>query len=247
MSEGLTLVVPGTLTVGVDASAPGALHSDPAEAGFQGFEVDLMEAVAARLGLTYRYRGGLWAGLIDELRSGGLDAIVTAATVTEERRRTVDFSEPYFDYRLAIVARKGSGIRSPGDLAGRRLGARVATTAHEFVRRALDAGEVRAFHTNVEAYEAVRAGTLDAVVEDEPIAQWFVERDPLLELSSTIPGTDAQYAVMFRKGNDALRHAVNRALGELRAKGTYGQLYGKWFGAGRKPSLTSPAPPDPEA
>jgi polar amino acid transport system substrate-binding protein len=99
----------------------------------------------------------------------------------------------------------------------------------------------------VETYEAVCAGTLDAVVEDEPIARRFVERDPLLELSSTIPGTDAQYAVMFRKGNDALRHAVNRALGEFRTMGTYGQIYGKWFGAGRSPSLTPPAPPDPEA
>jgi ABC-type amino acid transport substrate-binding protein len=97
------LVEPSILTVGVDASAPGALHSDPSVPGFEGFEVDLMTEVAVRLGLTYRYRGGPWAGLIDELREGRLDAIVTAATITEERKRLVDFREPYLEWCLALV------------------------------------------------------------------------------------------------------------------------------------------------
>jgi ABC-type amino acid transport substrate-binding protein len=76
--------------VGVDASSPGALHSDPSAATFEGFEVDLMTDRAARLGLIYRYRSGLWAGLIDELREDKLDAIMTAATITESRKHLVD-------------------------------------------------------------------------------------------------------------------------------------------------------------
>jgi polar amino acid transport system substrate-binding protein len=230
MSEPLALIQPGALTVGVDASAPGALHSDPAAPGFEGFEVDLMTDVATRLGLAYRYRGGLWADLIDELRHGTLDAIVTAATVTEERKRLVDFSDPYFEYRLAIVVRRRSAMRTPADLARRTVAVRVATTAEQFVRSTVNAREVRTFHMNVDAYEAVRAGRVDALVDDAPIAQWFVDRIPELELASTVDGTDSQYAVMIRRGNEPLRRALNRALSEVRADGTYDRLFERWFG-----------------
>jgi ABC-type amino acid transport substrate-binding protein len=228
----LKLVEPGALTVGVDASAPGALHSDPAAPGFEGFEVDLMTEVAARLGLAYRYRSGQWAGLIDELRNGALDAIVTAPTITEERKRLVDFSEPYFEYRLAIAVRRGGAIRGLADLDGKRIAVRIATTAEEFARAKAKALEIRSYHTNTEAYEAVRAGVVDAWVEDGPIAQWFADRVPELELAGTIGATAAHYGVMFRKGNDSLRQAVDQRLAELRADGTYDRLYGRWFGRG---------------
>jgi polar amino acid transport system substrate-binding protein len=224
------LVEPGILTVGVDASAPGALHSDPSTPGFEGFEVDLMMEVAVRLGLTYGYRGGLWAGLIDELREGKLDAIVTAATITEERKSLVDFSEPYLEYRLSIAVRRGGGIRTLADLEEKRLAVRIATTAEQFVRTRAKAAEIRSYHTNVEAYEALRAGVVDAWVEDWPIAQWFVDRIPELELAETIEATEAHYAIMFRKGNDALRRAVDQVLAQLKADGTYDRLYERWFG-----------------
>ena len=235
------LVEPGILTVGVDASAPGALHSDPSAPGFEGFEVDLMTEVAARLGLTYRYRGAPWAGLIDELREGKLDAIVTAATITDERKRLVDFSEPYFQYRLGIVVRRHGAIRTLADLDGKRLAVRIATTAAQFVQTRAKAAEIRNYHTNVEAHEAVRAGVVAAWVEDEPIAQWFVDRLPELELVGTIEATEAHYAIMFRKGNDAVRRAVDQVLAQVKADGTYDRLYERWFGRGR---LTSRVPPN---
>jgi Bacterial extracellular solute-binding proteins, family 3 len=155
------LVQPGALTIGVDASAPGALHSDPSAPGFAGFEVDLMTEVAGRLGLRYRYRGGRWAGLIDELRQGRLDAIVTAATITEERKRLVDFSEPYLEYRLGIAVRRGSAIRTLADLGRKRLAVRIATTAEQFARARAQAAEILSYHTNVEACEALPGSRMD--------------------------------------------------------------------------------------
>jgi ABC-type amino acid transport substrate-binding protein len=228
------LVEPGVLTVGVDASAPGALHSDPSAPGFEGFEVDLMTEVAARLGVTYRYCGGPWAGLIDQLRAGKLDAIVTAATITDERKRLVDFSEPYFEYRLGIAVRRHGAIRSLADLDGKRLAVRIATVAAQFVQTRAKAAEVRSYHTNVEAYESLRAGVVDAWVEDAPIVQWFVDRLPELELAGTIAETEAHYAVMFRKGNDTVRLAVDHVLAQLKADGTYDRLFERWFGRGRQ-------------
>lgn len=188
-----------------------------------------MTEVAARLGLRYRYRGGPWAGLIDTLRDGRLDAIVSAATVTEERKRLVDFSAPYFEYRLAIAVRRGAAIRSLTDLDGKRLAVRAATTAEQFARAHATAMEIRSYHTNVEAHEALRTGLVDAWVDDGPIVQWFVNRLPGLELAGAIEGTEAHYAIMLRKGNEALRRAVDHTLAELRTDGTYTRLYARWF------------------
>jgi ABC-type amino acid transport substrate-binding protein len=165
---------------------PGALHSDPTAPGFEGFEVDLMTEVASRLGLMYRYRGGPWAGLIDELREGKLDAIVTAATITEDRKRLVDFSEPYFEYRLGIAVPRYGAIRTLADLEGKRIAVRIATTAAQFVQARAKAAEIRSYHTNVEVLEALRAGVVDAWVEDAPIARWFVDgSSPRVSKSST--------------------------------------------------------------
>ena len=226
----LHLIQPGFLTVGVDASSPGALHSDPSVTPFEGFEVDLMTDLAARLGLTYRYRGGLWAGLIDDLRAGKLDAVVTAATITEQRRRLVDFSQPYFEYTLRIAIRRASAIRTLADLQGQRVAVRVATTAEEFVRGAARAAEIRGYHSNAEACAALVAGVADAWVDDGPIVQWFVARIPGLELGECIAGTESQYAIMLRKGNDALRDAIDLALAAAKRDGTYERLYDRWFG-----------------
>jgi ABC-type amino acid transport substrate-binding protein len=218
--------------VGVDASSPGALHSDPSAAAFEGFEVDLMTDLAARLGLIYRYRSGLWVGLIDELREGRLDAIVTAATITESRKHLVDFSQPYFDYTLAIATRRGSAIRTLADLEGRRLAVRVSTTAEEFACGMARAVEIRGYHSNNEACEAVCAGLVDAWIDDGPIIQWFTARVPGLEPGESIAGTESQYGIMLRKGNDALREALDRALTAAKADGTYTRLYTRWFGQG---------------
>jgi ABC-type amino acid transport substrate-binding protein len=224
------LLEPGFLTVGVDLSSPGALHSDPSATPFEGFEVDLMTDVAARLGLVYRYRSGLWAGLMDRLREGQLDVIVTAATVTESRRRFVDFSAPYFDYQLAIAVRHGSAIRTLADLHGRPLAVRIATTADEFVSGMAGAAEIARYHSNDDVCDALRTGVVDAWIDDGPIVQWFAARIPGLQLAGSIAGTDSQYAIMVRKGNDALRDAIDRALADAKTDGTYARLYARWFG-----------------
>jgi ABC-type amino acid transport substrate-binding protein len=229
VSRMVDLVESGILLVGVDASSPGALHSDPSAMPFEGFEVDLMTDLAARLGLVYRYRSGLWAGLIDDLREGKLDAIVTAATITERRKQLVDFSQPYFDYSLAIATRRASAIRTLADLEGRRLAVRVSTTAEEFARGMARAAEILGYHSNDEACEAVCAGVTDAWIDDSPIIQWFVARVPELDLGESIAGTESQYAIMTRKGNDALRESLDRVLTAAKADGTFDRLYARWF------------------
>jgi len=81
---------------------------------------------------------------------------------------------------------------------------------------------------NTEAYQTLAAGKLDAVVDDVPIAKSFTKSD--LKLAGIIPNTEAQYGLVFKKGNDKLRDAVNYALKEIQADGTFARFYQKWFG-----------------
>ena len=226
-----SLLEPGILTIGCDASAPMPLHSDnPNSPDFEGFEVDLMKSVTSRLGLSVKYKSVLWSEIIDELRQGKIDAICTAATITAEREQIVDFSNPYLDFQLAVIINQQSQVLGFEDLEDRAIGVRLATSAEKFVRENAKAQEIHTFHMNIDAYEALRVGKVDAIVDDSPIAQWFVRSTPELKMITTIAGTDSQYAVMFRKGNDELREVFNKVLVQIEADGSYDKFYQRWFG-----------------
>ena len=215
------------MTVGLDASPALPFHTGhPGE----GFEVDLLGAIAARLGFSVRYESALWTKILAQLRERKLDMVCTAATITEERRKIVDFSRPYFEFELAIVTAGNNAIRGLRDLDGRALGVRTATTAEQFLRSNVRAKSIRVFDMNVDAYHALLAGELDAVLDDEPIAKAFEKRLPGLKVIATIAGTKMQYGMVFAKGNDGLRLAVDDALSQLDRDGTYTRLYRKWFG-----------------
>ena len=231
MDKITSLLEPGILTIGCDASAPGPMHSDnPNSPDFEGFEVDLMKSVASRLKLSIKYKSALWIDLVNELKQGKLDVICTAATITAERQGIFDFSHPYLECQLAVTVNNQSPIQNLGDLENKVIGAQLATIAEDFVRKNVKAKEIRPFRINVDAYGALRVGELDAIVDDSPIAQWFVMSTPELKLATHIAGTDFQYALMFRKGNDELREAVNNILTQIEADGSYDKFYKKWFG-----------------
>lgn len=224
---------PGVLTVGVDESPPPPLcFGLPGTPDFRGFEVDLLDAIASKLGVTLRCRSALWSKAFAELQSGRLEMICTAAAITAERCRVVDFSDPYFETELALVVRHDSPIRRREDLHNKAVGVRVATVAEEFVRGRCHPAVVRTFDLNVEAYQVLRDRGVDAVVDDRPIADYFARSVEGLGQASPLAGTGFKYGLVFARGNDRLRGAVNQALAELKADGTWEQFYRRWFSQG---------------
>lgn len=228
--HGATTAEAGVLTVGVDESPPPPLcFGLPDTPDFRGFEVDLLDAIASRLGVALRCRSALWSKAFAELRGGRLDMICTAATITPERCRVVDFSDPYFETELALVVRHDSLIRRGEDLENKAVGVRVATVAEEFVRGRCRPGVVHAFDLNVDAYQALRDRRVDAIIDDRPIADYFARSVEGLREASPLAGTALKYGLVFARGNDRLRGAVNRALAELRADGSWNRFYLRWF------------------
>jgi polar amino acid transport system substrate-binding protein len=218
---------PGSLLVGIDDAPPVPLQIGNPETGdFRGYEVDLLEALARRLDVTLAYQRAFWTAIVGDLAAGRLDVVCSAATVTQERRATVDFCRPHLSLTLAVVTRADD--RSGAVLGRRRVGVRVGTTAEAYTRAHGDGEPSQRSESNEELYAALAAGQLDAVVDDGPIAAHFARAVPGLQLSGPLPGSDAAYAIMVRKGNDALRNALDAALGGLEADGILRRLQARW-------------------
>jgi polar amino acid transport system substrate-binding protein len=220
-----------TLLVGLDYAPPAPMQMGSPETGdFRGYEVDLLRDVARRLGVQLRYRRALWSALIRELALGVLDIICSAATVTEDRRREVDFCRPHLALALAVV-RRADDVSSGVSLRGARVGVRRGTTAEAHVNSDGTAASVRLSESNEELYAALRAGEIDAVVDDSPIAQYFSTVVPGLHACGVVPGSDARYAIMVRKGNHGLRNAIDAVIDEMESEGTLRAFAARWLDA----------------
>jgi ABC-type amino acid transport substrate-binding protein len=217
-----------TLLVGLDDAPPAPIQiGRPATGNFRGYEVDLLEDLARRIGLQLRYRSSLWSVIVDELASGALDVVCSASTVTEERQLKVDFCRPHLSLTLAVVRRQEGmgGI----DLRGCCVGVRRGTTAEAHVRRDGTAASMRTSESNDDLYGELRNGAIDAVVDDSPIAGYFSRIMPGLRVAGVVPGSDAVYAIMIRKGNDGLRRGLDATLTEMERDGTLQALRERWL------------------
>jgi polar amino acid transport system substrate-binding protein len=221
------------LSVGVDESpAPPLCFGPPGTAEFRGFEPDLLEAIAGKLGLALRCQSVGWDQALAQLGNGRLDMLCRAVTITPERRRLVDFSDPYLETVLTLVVRRDSPIEGPGDLIGLSVGLRRATVAEEFVRKNCPAATVRTFERHGEPYRALADRAVDAVVDHAQIATYFARAEVGLRVSGTLAGTELRCGMLFARGNDPLRRAVNRALAELQADGTWKGFRRRWLSEG---------------
>jgi ABC-type amino acid transport substrate-binding protein len=224
-----------TLLVGVDQSPPPPLNFGlPGSDEFRGFEVDLTNTIAERLGLVVKYRSELWKVMLAELADGTMDMVCTAATITPNRREVVDFSDPYLDTQLALVARIDWPIHALEPLRCETVGVRIATTAEEFVRAHVPLERVRQFDLNTGAYAALRAEQVSIVIDDLPIASHFAAHIAGLGHPIPLPGTEAQYGYVFAKGNDVLRKRVNDAIRAVKADGQWRALCHKWIPSDRE-------------
>jgi glutamine transport system substrate-binding protein len=218
-----------TVRVAIDDASPAPMQiGDPDRGNFRGYEVDLLKEVARRVGFRLSFRRAPWSVIVHELAAGEVDLVCSAATVTSDREREVDFCSPHLDVSLAVVKR--AGLAADITLHGLRLGLRRGTTAETYVRQRMRIEPVRISESNEELYALLSAAELDAVVDDLPIAKWFSHQLPGLQFAGVLPGTEGAYAIMVGKKNHKLRREINRALAEIENAGTRRMLLMKWFG-----------------
>ncbi|SPF00639.1 transporter substrate-binding domain-containing protein [Streptomyces sp. MA5143a] len=198
----------------------------------QGFDVALIDLVAKDLGVKQdildtpfeNFKTGAF------LNSGECDLAAAGMTITDERKKNVDFSDPYFDATQAVLADKGAGINSFADLKGKKVGAQAQTTGEDYAKsQGLDPVS---FESSDAVLNGLRSGQVDAVVIDYPVVQgWLKDKAnaDAFEVADNI-NTGEQYGFTVKKGNTKLLAAINKALSEARSDGTYRELYEKWIG-----------------
>jgi len=215
----------GSLTVGSDIPFP------PFEQGrapnYDGFDIELVREIAKRLELRPVIRDTPFDTIFRDLAQGKFDMVASATTITDERERTVDFSNPYYDAKQSLLVRQGSDVRSVEELGGKTVGAQDGTTGADYAKEETDARTVRTYESYDDAFNALVAGQIDAVIVDLPAGQEAVKQKQGLEVDRI--DVDERYGFAFGRNADELREEVNRVLGEIKEDGTYERLYRKWF------------------
>jgi polar amino acid transport system substrate-binding protein len=224
-----TLVTPGVLTVGSDTSFPPfeSMAGDVAE----GFDVDLMAAIATEMGIESKFQTEGFDTLIPTLVAGGkFDVIASGMTITDERKQEIDFSDPYIDSNQSIAVRKDFQFTDESSLAGKKVGAQAGTTGLDWAKENIKDAQIVEFKTATDALAALQASNVDAVVNDLPVTAALV-KDPAkgLVIAKEVP-TGEQYGFGVSKENPELLKAINDALAQLKTSGEYDTIYEKWFG-----------------
>jgi ABC-type amino acid transport substrate-binding protein len=189
---------------------------------FVGIDIELMEALAKRLGVELEVRRVSepnYGALIPDLLAGRGDLIASSLSITPGRREQVDFSDPYFTVYKAVVARSGSTLASVDDLSGKRGAVKQGSSHHDTLRSiGLPAESIHLVSFTLECYEAVLSGEADFTVVDSAAAERQLRLEPKLQLAFNLPGEDS-YGFAATKGSDALLSELNTLLAELRASG----------------------------
>ncbi len=197
---------------------------------FTGFDGDLVNEIATGLELELDVQDsgfdGLQSGLA--LNSGQCDMVASAMTITEDREKNLDFTEGYYDSEQSLLVPTGSDITSIDGLAGKRVGVQQGTTGKAYAEEnAPGDAEIVSFPSDAEMFNAIKAGQVDALLQDLPVNIAHTE-DGDFEIVEQYD-TGEEYGFAVKQDNTALRDAINEELQSLRDDGTYDKIYGKYF------------------
>ncbi len=222
-----TLIKDGQLLVGTDAPYPPFEIGTPEGGDFSGFDKDLMDAIADKLGLTPTYQNSSFDTIFRDVASGQFDIVAAAATITPEREKVVTFSRPYYEAQQALVVPEGSDITSTDQLSGQVVGVQQGTTGQDYAENETDAKEVRGFAKGADALAAVTTEQVAAAIVDQPFAADAVNKQGGIEIAQEI-STDEVYGFAMAPDNK-LVDGVNEAIQQLIDDGTLNDLYQQYF------------------
>ncbi|CAG9176979.1 glutamine ABC transporter substrate-binding protein [Cupriavidus pinatubonensis] len=195
-----------------------------------GFDVELVEAMAKTMGKRVEWTDIDFKGLIPGLVSRRFDMAVSGIYITPERRKVVDFTEPYYTGGLVALVKSGNTtIHAPADLNGKKVSVQVGTKSVSFLRDTYPQVQRVEVEKNQEMFNLVEIGRADAAVTGKPAAMQYVKTRGGLRMVEQ-PLTTEEYGMAVRKDTPELTRALNAALAKVKADGTYAKLTQKWFG-----------------
>lgn len=195
-----------------------------------GFDVEIAKKVAEKMGKELKIEDMAFDTLIMALNSDKIDFIAAGMTATDERRTQVDFSDAYFKSKQVIIVKaEDEVIKTADDLQGKNVGVQLGTTGDLFVSGTEGIGSVAQFQTGTQAVMDLKNGKVDAVVIDAEPAKKMTENQSDLKILDA-PFVEEEYAIAVKKGDEEVLKAINETLVEIKADGTYDEIYAKFFG-----------------
>lgn len=219
----------GVIRVGFEGTYPpfNFLNDDNE---YDGFDVDISNELANRLGVETEFIATKWDSLLGGLKSDKFDIIIAQMSITEERKQSVDFTDPYVTTGSVLITREETNdITKLEDIANKNVGVGGGTTFEE-VARSVDGANVKLYKAVNEYVTDLINGRLDVIINDQLLMGYNIQENNLpLKITSDVLNKD-EIAMAIDKENEDFVEEVNRILAEMREDGTYTEIYKKWFG-----------------
>ena len=224
--------------IGIAAEPYPPFASLDSSGNWVGWEVEVIDAVCAAAKLDCVLTPVAWDGIIPSLTGQQIDAIMASMSITEERQKTIDFSDPYYNTPAVIVADKSMDIApTPESLAGKVIGIQASTIHQAYAQEYFKDSELKVYQTQDEANQDLFAGRIDATQADSIAMADFVgtEAGGCCEIKGPVANDESilgrGVGAGVRKGDDALREALNAGIAAILADGTHEKITAKYFTA----------------
>ncbi|QAT39448.1 amino acid ABC transporter substrate-binding protein [Clostridium sp. JN-9] len=223
----------GQLVVGLDDSFPPMGFKDD-KGQIAGFDIDLAKEAAKRMGVKAVFKPVDWDGVLMSLNNKDIDLIWNGLTITDERKQKIDFSKPYLNNSQVIVVNASSSYNSKNDFSNKTIGVQLGSSSEEALNK--DSGftkslkEIRKYSNNTEALMDLSAGRIDAVVIDEVVARYYMQKKPdTYKILNDNFGKES-YGVGIRKSDTSFKTELDKVLDDMKKDGTADKISEKWFG-----------------
>ncbi|HLI89796.1 MAG TPA: ABC transporter substrate-binding protein [Ktedonobacteraceae bacterium] len=241
------LITPGVLTVGSDTTYPPQEFIDTATGKATGFDIDLITAMAQKMGLQAKIVTANFNTIIDDLTAKRYDVVISAITINDQRKQKVDFV-PYFSAGESLLVPKGNPqhLTSVKDLCGKKVGVQEGTVEQDDLNAAnkdcQSAGKpainMTVLKDQTDVIQLLANGRVDATYQDSPVTDYYIKQNPgQFEVGGSIVNA-APEGIAVRKGDTSMFNAIQAAFNAVKSDGTYDQLFSKWqLNAAQKISL----------
>jgi len=223
-------ITSGTLSIGMEGTYPPFTYKD-AQGNLTGFDVDIAKALAAKLGLKPQFVLTEWSGILAGLQAGKYDVIVNQVGITAERQKSIGFSAPYAYSNPQIIVKKVGSFapKTLADLKGKRVGVGLGSN---FEKQLRDAGGINVVtYPGAPEYLAdLASGRLDAAFNDRLLVGYLIKSQNLPIKGAGVIGQSEPVGIALQKTNTTLKSAIDKALIQLKADGTYAKISRQWFG-----------------
>jgi polar amino acid transport system substrate-binding protein len=218
------------IIVATDATYPPFESVNETTKAVEGFDIDLMKAVAEKAGLDIQFKNVAFDPLLTGMAQGTYDIAISAITITEDRSKSMSFSDAYFNAgQLVVVQISNTAIKSKNDLTGKKVGVQLGTTGQFEVEKITGVTEIKKYDEIGLAYQALMNGQVEAVVADNPVALNYVAKNATKLKAAGDVFTNEFYGIAVNKKKPDLLAKINQGLAAVKADGLIPQLTDKWI------------------